>query len=236
MNAKDALLAASGLLGGNSGGGGGGVTVTPLSITENGTYTAPSGTAYSPVTVAVTGKDPLDLARSILDNTVVEYVDPVLTVLKEQAFRSCTRLSKLQVHSIVTINQQALQGTTSLGSLAFPNLTTTAQYAFFGTSAPVIDFGESYRDGVYGYIMQNAATATLVFRHGSVAPLSHIPSLPVPFQSGGSGGTLYVPSALISAYQSATNWSTVLGYPNNQIEAIEGSVYETQYADGTPIA
>lgn len=37
------------------GGGGGGVTVTPLSITENGTYTAPSGTAYSPVTVDVAG-------------------------------------------------------------------------------------------------------------------------------------------------------------------------------------
>lgn len=34
-------------------GGGGGVTVEPLSVTENGTYTAPSGKAYSPVTVAV---------------------------------------------------------------------------------------------------------------------------------------------------------------------------------------
>lgn len=35
------------------GGGGGGVTVEPLSVTANGTYTAPSGKAYSPVTVAV---------------------------------------------------------------------------------------------------------------------------------------------------------------------------------------
>ena len=30
---------------------GGGVTVEPLSVTQNGTYTAPSGKAYSPVTV-----------------------------------------------------------------------------------------------------------------------------------------------------------------------------------------
>lgn len=30
-------------------------TVTPLSVTENGTYTAPAGTAYSPVTVNVSG-------------------------------------------------------------------------------------------------------------------------------------------------------------------------------------
>lgn len=33
----------------------GGVTVNPLSVTQNGTYTAPSGTAYSPVTVNVEG-------------------------------------------------------------------------------------------------------------------------------------------------------------------------------------
>ena len=35
------------------GGGGGGVTVEPLSVTENGTYTADAGKAYSPVTVEV---------------------------------------------------------------------------------------------------------------------------------------------------------------------------------------
>ena len=56
-----------------------------------------------------------------------------------------------------------------------------------------------------------------------------------PFASAGTGGTLYVPSALVSTYQSATNWSTLLGYANNNIQAIEGSIYETQYADGTPI-
>ena len=33
------------------------VSVIPLSVTENGTYTAPTGTAYSPVTVDVAGSD-----------------------------------------------------------------------------------------------------------------------------------------------------------------------------------
>lgn len=40
------------------GGGGGGVTVEALSVSENGTYTAPTGKAYSPVTVAVPERDP----------------------------------------------------------------------------------------------------------------------------------------------------------------------------------
>jgi len=56
-----------------------------------------------------------------------------------------------------------------------------------------------------------------------------------PFASEGTGGTLYVPSRYISRYQSATNWSTIIGYENNQILPIEGSYYETHYADGTII-
>lgn len=64
-----------------------------------------------------------------------------------------------------------------------------------------------------------------------------------PFASDGSGGILYVPQALISDYQSATNWSTILGYANNQIKSIESTATDptapidltTHYADGTLI-
>lgn len=38
-----------------SGGGGGDISVESLSVTSNGTYTAPTGTAYSPVDVSVSG-------------------------------------------------------------------------------------------------------------------------------------------------------------------------------------
>ena len=39
----------------NKGGGGGDITVEPLTVTENGQYAAPSGKAYSPVNVEVSG-------------------------------------------------------------------------------------------------------------------------------------------------------------------------------------
>lgn len=48
MNYYDILLSKK-----LNGGGGGDITVESLSVTENGTYTAPSGKAYSPVTVEV---------------------------------------------------------------------------------------------------------------------------------------------------------------------------------------
>ena len=42
-------------MGQQTGKGGGGVTVEPLSVSENGVYTAPSGKAYSPVEVDLPG-------------------------------------------------------------------------------------------------------------------------------------------------------------------------------------
>lgn len=83
----------------------------------------------------------------------------------------------------------------------------------------------------------STALDTIILRNNSsICNLNGINSFNnTPFASGGSGGTLYVPEALIETYQSATNWSTILGYENNQILPIEGSQYEHYYADGTPI-
>lgn len=81
-----------------------------------------------------------------------------------------------------------------------------------------------------------AKLTTLIIRRGTVPTLTNINAFNnTPFASGKAGGILYVPESLISSYQSATNWSTILGYPNNQIKKIEGTIYATQYADGTPI-
>ena len=63
------------------------------------------------------------------------------------------------------------------------------------------------------------------------------------FQSGGTGGTLYVPNDLISSYQSASNWSTILGYATNSIKSIESTHTDPTapidltlyYADGSAI-
>lgn len=84
--------------------------------------------------------------------------------------------------------------------------------------------------------LNNRSMATLIIRSTTLTTLSTTGAFgSTPFASGGAGGTLYVPASLVSQYTQATNWSTILGYANNQILPIEGSIYETQYADGTPI-
>lgn len=86
---------------------------------------------------------------------------------------------------------------------------------------------------------------TLVIRQNTVAQLAIVNHFNnTPFASGGDGGTLYVPQALISSYQSASNWSTLLGYANNQIKSIESTHTDPTapidltlyYVDGTPIS
>lgn len=76
-------------------------------------------------------------------------------------------------------------------------------------------------------LASNSGLKNLVLSGSSVVALQNINAFgSTPFASNGSGGTLWVPAALIASYQAATNWGTILGYANNQIKQIEGSIYE----------
>jgi hypothetical protein len=259
------------------GGGGGDVTVNPLSVSENGTYTAPSGTAYSPVTVDVaatgyTADDWLDANKPtgavssnattfsrglLLYRTGITSLNlPNATSIPDDFCTGCTSLKSVYVPKVTSLGVAAFFQCTSLSSAHFPNANGTtnvfaeaamryivikslpgwaSNFARYNTHLQGLDMtgGDSFGNGT---VSGDSALTTIVLRSSSVVALGNVVALSgTPFASGGTGGTLYVPSALIANYQSATNWSTILGYPNNQIKAIEGSVYETQYVDGVPI-
>lgn len=141
--------------------------------------------------------------------------------------------------------QNAFYNCTYLPSLVLPafNDNFNAQMFYNCASMEYMDVGAGFTgDKSIAANAFNGCTAldTLIIRGGTNGSrkmtLANVSAFAnTPFASGGTGGTLYVPSALVSTYQSATNWSTILGYENNSIQAIEGSIYETQYADGTPI-
>lgn len=60
-----------------NGGGGSSVTVEPLTVTENGTYTAEEGTAYSPVAVAVPGITKLTTTYTAATDVVSQVSFPL---------------------------------------------------------------------------------------------------------------------------------------------------------------
>ena len=69
--------------------------------------------------------------------------------------------------------------------------------------------------------------SAVVLRNTAVASLAGIDAFQsTPFASGGTVGTVYVPSVLISEYQQATNWSTLYAAGTCNFVAIEGSEYE----------
>ena len=97
--------------------------------------------------------------------------------------------------------------------------------------------------GTYAF-RYNTAMKYLVLRNSTLTTLGATNVFSgTRFDSGKSGGTLYVPNDLISSYQSASNWSTILGYANNQIKSIESTHTDPNapidltlyYIDGTPI-
>lgn len=320
--------------------GGSSVTVESLNVTQNGTYTAPSGKAYSPVTVNVSGGSGADTLEQRITNTLTSYTNSNVTTLSESAFRSCTSLANASFPNLTTIMAYCFQSCIHLTSLSAPNVTKVGGYAFNGCtnletlsigtlseigsngfrgctklSSPIVLTDTRLQDytfygcqrlpsvtvdnvtTIYSNAFQNckaltsislpsvtsmsssafngctnltsvslnpnfegtggtsmfancanlevldlkniksigtgvfendAKLATLVLRKsGSICTLANTNAFNnTPFASSGTGGTLYVPQDLIASYQSANRWSTILGYPNNQIKAIEGSAYE----------
>lgn len=182
------------------------------------------------------GGDPYEVARHFVAMNLQEYVDEETTSIKNYAFMNISTLNKVIIHNATGTFQQAFLGT-AVRYVAFPKITSVTNYnGSNNTPLYGLDFAALSSLNSYAFT-KNTGMKTLVLRRMS-APVT-LGNINVfsqtPFASGNAGGTLYVPAALIEAYQAATNWSVILAYSTNQILPIEGSIYETQYVDGTPI-
>ena len=136
--------------------------------------------------------------------------------------------------------------TTKLKTIAFPSIKTLGvQYVFNSCkNLTAVDFGPHLAN--IPIVTFNGCTVlkTVILRTASIVTMSNINAFGgSPYANGGSGGTIYIPKSLYDHlgdgtaldYKAATNWSTLDGYGTITWAQIEGSIYETQYADGTPI-
>lgn len=171
---------------------------------------------------------------------------PELQQIANNSFDSCTALESVNAHNVTNAGGSSFRGCSSLLKICFPKVSGIWSHVFYGcASLSVADF--LLTNGFTG--PNNFANCsnlkTLIIRESAkVAALSNINNFDgTPFASGGSGGTIYIPKALYDHlgdgssldYKAATNWSTLNGYGTITWAQIEGSIYETQYGDGTPI-
>ena len=163
------------------------------------------------------------------------------------AFQNCRNIETLNTPNLTKFKSgyynsstYTFQGCSKLKGVVFPSYAANSgidSYVFQNcTALTYADFKDVNKIGGADVFTNTGLNVLVIRRTSGVATLQSTNNFnSSPFASNGTGGTLYVPSALISSYQSATNWSTLLGYTNNQILPIEGSYYETHYADGAVI-
>lgn len=177
-------------------------------------------------------------------------------------------LASYENTNVTRLYGYALASATSLTSVKLPNVTQIDGYAFYNCGATALSFQKLSSSGLGSYAFQNSKAIKLDLKGMTtikVSTFSKSYSFNVlvlrradaivtlagtnafsdtPFASGKAGGTLYVPNSLIATYQSASNWSTILGYTNNSIKSIESTHTDPNapfdmtlyYADGTAIS
>ena len=175
----------------------------------------------------------------IIDGSLAGVLDiSNATRIKSYGLAYLNNVTGIKAESVTDIGAYAISNMSGITAVALPSLLTMSSNAFRScANLEKVDFGADVTAVVPSTIFyDDAKLNVLVLRKSGVVGLNNINAFQgTPFANGGTGGTLYVPSAQISSYQSASNWTTILGYANNQIKAIEGSSYETKYVDGTTI-
>lgn len=168
----------------------------------------------------------------------------------EGVIRYCPNVEEVYVPKLQTIANSAnnaFRNNPKLRAIALPALNgVIGQVTFYGcTALTAVDLGESVTQAAHAQAYYGTQLTTLILRVKTrIASIVHANGLQgTPFASGGAGGTIYIPKALYDHlgdgtsldYKAATNWSTINGYGTITWAKIEGSYYETHYADGTVI-
>ena len=162
----------------------------------------------------------------------IEVVNaPNLMLIGSSSFFGCTSLHTLNAPRLRSIEQNGLADTV-IETLEMPNADRSPfGYSGLGNMKALkkVEIGEGGKNIPGLAFNACAALSTLILRNTSGVSLVHANAFNgTPFGSGGSGGTIYIPKALLDSdwYTQATNWSVVDGYGTITWRAIEGSEYE----------
>lgn len=145
----------------------------------------------------------------ILTRQVTSYSNSTLTTLGMYAFYGCNKLTSLDLPALTTANTYAFMECTKLTEVAFPLLTAITGSMFRRCLGLVkADFSNATSIAAYSFY-QCTHLETLILRSNSVCTLANTSTaLQGTLIAKATTGYVYVPAALVSSYQAATNWST----------------------------
>ncbi len=196
------------------------IVLQDKTITENGTYSADEGyDGLGQVTVEVSGgtNTESEEVAGLLGNTMTVLDNSIVTSLRTRACQNATKLTTVNLPNVTSLGAYAFYQCTGLVTCTIPKLTSISTQTWY--MCQQLQYADC---GQLGNITAQtfascAALETLILRKtGSICTLSNVNAI------SGSGigkgtGYVYVPSALVESYKTATNWSTYVA----QFRAIE---------------
>ena len=220
--------------------GGSGVNVQSLSVTENGTYTAPSGVAYSPVFVDVqqggNSGESVNKLVQVINKTVTEITAEDLdgaTNMPSNFFKECKALTSIIIPDSVTeIGAQAFYSCEKIKNIIIPNgVTKISGNTFYWCKSlnsvtipegvTVIDYSAFTGCINLPSIILPSTVTTIgdrAFYECRVLKSVTIKAETPPtiqsstFNSVPADCAFSVPALALEAYKSATNWSARADY------------------------
>lgn len=186
---------------------------------------------------------------------------PGVTVVNDYAFENCKALTSIDLPEAIELKTFAFSGTNALEVAHFPKVTTLGTYMFQKATAATtaltvvlpavttlntdvfrackcaaVDLGPGLsqirtRD-FYGTNVAHFCNAIILRKTASIVTLESTTNT---ITFSGMTPVVYVPSALKSTYENDASWATLISNNKVTLATIEGSQYETHYADGTAI-
>lgn len=185
---------------------------------------------------AVGGGDNGEEVAKLLENTMTELNNSIVTALRTRAFQQCTKLVAVNLPSVTSIGAYGFYQCSGLVTVKLPKLTSVSTQAFYScTKLKHADCGQLGNIPAQTFNACSALTELILRKTGSICTLSNVNGVnnsPI----GKGTGYVYVPE-LIDSYKAATNWSTLSNQFRPLVEtfaelaSIDGSVYDRAWVD-----
>lgn len=157
--------------------------------------------------------------------SLITAIFPACTFIDADAFTDCAKLTNVSFPACIIISGDAFNRCSSLTAVSFPACTSIFTAAFSGC-INLTTINLPVCKNIWNNVFRNARNLSIVqLGASSVCALSYsnaFSSTPFAGYSSYFSGTphIYVPASLITAYQSATNWTYFSSY-FSAIESLE---------------
>lgn len=166
--------------------------------------------------------------------SIITDMFPKVTTISDNCFEYCSGLKTIDLPNVTTLGIDCFYGCTALTSVNLPNVVSGSGYRWFGhctsletinlpmltttssvetftgcTSLHTVDFASVQTINTTTFY-NCSSLQNVILRSNTLCTLSDKNAFyGTPFYTGGTGGIVYVPAALVESYQTATNWSSL---------------------------